>query len=88
MTNRPDMPSPAELWQQAGGDRDEYRRLLRERGHLVDGPPEPLPCGWTPGGKAEEPHHAAARQPTREEREAAHVAYLRRERRRVQGGSR
>jgi hypothetical protein len=36
----------------------------------------------------EPPEHRAARQATRDEREAAHVAYLRRERQRVQGGSR
>lgn len=57
MSNRPNMPSPAELWQQAGGgtatfNRSEYRELLREHGHLIDGPPEPLPCGWTPGQAA------------------------------------
>lgn len=41
-------PSPFELWQQAGGDAEEYRRLLREHGHLVPGKPEPLPCGRAP----------------------------------------
>ena len=44
--------SPYELWQQAGGDRDEYRRLLREHGHLIDREPgddsQVFPCGWTP----------------------------------------
>lgn len=43
-------PSPYELWQQANGDRDEYRRLLLEHGHLIPlkpgEKPEPLPCGW------------------------------------------
>jgi hypothetical protein len=39
-------PSPFELWQQAGGDAEEYRRLMREHGHLVPGMPQPLPCGW------------------------------------------
>jgi hypothetical protein len=45
-------PSPFELWQQANGDADEYRRLLREHGHLIDREPGDdsplLPCGWTP----------------------------------------
>jgi YspA, cpYpsA-related SLOG family len=44
-------PSPFELWQQAGGNPEEYRRLMREHGHLVPGKPEPLPCGW-PGEEA------------------------------------
>lgn len=26
---------PAELWAEAGGDRDRYRALLEEHGHLV-----------------------------------------------------
>lgn len=43
-------PSPGELWQQAEGDRDEYRRLLWEHGLLVarqPGDKSPLlPCGW------------------------------------------
>lgn len=43
-------PSPFELWQQAGGDAEEYRRLMREHGHLVPGTPEALPCGW-PGNR-------------------------------------
>ena len=43
-------PSPFELWQQADGDAEEYRRLMREHGHLVPGPPRPLPCGW-PGNR-------------------------------------
>ena len=38
-------PSPVELWYQAGEDPEEYRRLMREAGHLVPGKPEPLPCG-------------------------------------------
>lgn len=50
-------PSPVDLWRQAGGgtptySADGYRRLLREHGLLVDGPAEPLPCGWMPGGKS------------------------------------
>jgi hypothetical protein len=28
-------PSPYELWEQVGGDRDEYRRLMIKHGHLV-----------------------------------------------------
>lgn len=28
-------PSPAELWQQAGGDPQKYRDLLAEHGHLL-----------------------------------------------------
>jgi hypothetical protein len=39
-------PSPLELWEQAGEDAEEYRRLMREHGHLVPGTPQPLPCGW------------------------------------------
>lgn len=39
-------PNPRELWQQAGGDRERYTALMREHGYLVDGPREPLPCGW------------------------------------------
>lgn len=27
--------SPFDLWQQAGGDRDQYLRLMREHGHLI-----------------------------------------------------
>lgn len=47
-------PSPAELWQQAGGgtaeySRERYRELLIEHGHLIPGRPEPLPCGWPVG---------------------------------------
>ncbi|GAA0720096.1 hypothetical protein Drose_06365 [Dactylosporangium roseum] len=57
-------PSPAELWQQSSGDGAEYRRLLREHGMLIDGPAEPLPCGWTPGRRGEAPEHRVARQRT------------------------
>lgn len=51
---RADRPSPFELWQLAKGNRVEYRRLLREHGHLVERQPGDdlnLPCGWpgTPG---------------------------------------
>ena len=67
MSNRPGMPSPAALWQQAGGNPDRYRELLVEHGHLVPGKQEPLPCGWTPG---EAPEHRAARQRTDEEQAA------------------
>ena len=39
-----DRPSPHELWHQAGGDEERYRRLLEEHGHVV--PVEPCPvCG-------------------------------------------
>ena len=46
-------PQPHQLWEQAGGDPEEYRRLMREHGHLI-GPgdegyedaPRALPCGW------------------------------------------
>jgi len=49
-------PSPHELWEQAGGSRDEYRRLLREHGHIIApgdegydaGKSRALPCGWSP----------------------------------------
>lgn len=46
--------SPYELWQQAEGDGEKYRALLREHGHLIDRKPcdDPnLPCGW-PGRRA------------------------------------
>jgi hypothetical protein len=46
-------PPPFELWQQAGGNPAEYRRLMREHRHLVPGTREPLPCGW-PGPRASE----------------------------------
>lgn len=48
-------PTPHELWRQAGGetdafDRDRYRALLIQYGHLVPLAPgeqaQPLPCGW------------------------------------------
>jgi hypothetical protein len=43
-------PSAYELWEQAGGDGDEYRRLMIEHGLLIPLKPgekaEPLPCGW------------------------------------------
>lgn len=39
-------PSVVDLWHQAGGDREEYRRLMIEHGYLIEGPAEPLPCGW------------------------------------------
>jgi hypothetical protein len=48
-------PSPYELWKQAGGeddsfDRQRYRQLLIEHGHLGALAPgelmKPLPCGW------------------------------------------
>lgn len=42
-------PSPYELWRQANGNGDGYRRLLREHGHLIDRQPGDdgnLPCGW------------------------------------------
>lgn len=50
-------PSAYELWVQADGDSDEYRRLLWEYGHLIprqDGDDGALPCGWKPGAKREE----------------------------------
>ena len=56
----PGRPSPAELWQQAGGNRDLYRDLLHQHGHLLapgdpgydpDAPQWP-DCGWKPGGAA------------------------------------
>ena len=47
----------SQCWQRAvsehGGDgqavRERYRQLMRENGHLVEGPSEPLPCGLQPG---------------------------------------
>jgi 8-oxo-dGTP pyrophosphatase MutT (NUDIX family) len=52
----PDRPSPFTLWQEAGGDGERYRALMREHGHILrpgdegyeDGARE-LPCGWNPG---------------------------------------
>ena len=48
-------PSPHELWAQAGEKPDEYRRLLREHGHILspgdegyDPDNRTLPCGWSP----------------------------------------
>lgn len=54
-------PGPAELWQQAGGDGERYRQLLRQHGHLL-GPgddgyeeaPAGLPCGWPHGSDDKE----------------------------------
>jgi hypothetical protein len=43
-------PSPYDLWRQTDGDRERYRELLIEHGHLIPlqpgEQPEPLPCGW------------------------------------------
>ena len=46
-------PSPFALWQQANGDGDRYRELMREHGHLLSPGDEGyeeasrnLPCGW------------------------------------------
>lgn len=52
MTSRPNGPSPAELWRQAGGNPTEYVRLLGEHGHLVPDPPHLLPYDWTPGERS------------------------------------
>jgi hypothetical protein len=45
-----DGPTLHELYKQASGDRDEYRRLMVEHGYLIPLNPgevaEPLPCGW------------------------------------------
>jgi hypothetical protein len=49
-------PSPAELFEKSGGNRDLYRDLLHQHGHLLapgdegyDESAEQLPpCGWTP----------------------------------------
>jgi hypothetical protein len=30
-------PGPAELWQEAGGDRDKYIELMVKHGHLIPG---------------------------------------------------
>lgn len=51
----PKPPSPYDLWKQAGGeddsfDKQRYRDLLTEHGHLrpvrAGEIAEPLPCGW------------------------------------------
>jgi hypothetical protein len=46
-------PGPAQLWDQAGGDPERYRQLMREAGYLLapgdegyDEAPVNLPCGW------------------------------------------
>jgi hypothetical protein len=46
-------PSPHQLWEQAGGNGQRYRQLLREHGLLLrpgdegyDEAPKTLPCGW------------------------------------------
>lgn len=49
-------PSPAGLWQQASGDGERYRQLMRELGYVLQpgderyeqGSRKP-PCGWEPG---------------------------------------
>jgi hypothetical protein len=51
--------SPFELWQQAGGDPQDYRQLMREHGHLVPGTPQPLPCGWPGGSEDDDTEHCA-----------------------------
>jgi hypothetical protein len=50
-------PSPFDLWQQAGGDGEHYRDLLREHGLVLrpgdegyDEAARNLPCGW-PGNR-------------------------------------
>ena len=51
-------PSMFELWQQAEGDGDRYRELLREWGHVLrpgdegyEDASSSLPCGWpSPAG--------------------------------------
>jgi hypothetical protein len=53
-------PSPHQLWEQAKGDPEAYRGLMREHGHLLapgdEGYEEgsrTLPCGWPDRGAAE-----------------------------------
>ena len=49
-------PSAGELWERAGGNRELYRDLLRQHGHLLapgdpgydPGAPQYPPCGWRP----------------------------------------
>jgi hypothetical protein len=49
-------PTPYELWVQSGEDGEEYRRLLRQHGHILSpgdqgydpNAPRTLPCGWSP----------------------------------------
>jgi hypothetical protein len=50
-------PSPMKLWQEAGGDGERYRELMRQHGHLLspgdegyDETSRNLPCGW-PGNR-------------------------------------
>ena len=79
-------PSPYELWKQAGGetdafDRDRYRALLIEHGHMIPLAPgekaEPLPSGSPDAAPG---HPCAARQPRR----ARLLRHLRPTRRRTQ----
>jgi hypothetical protein len=49
-------PSIGQLWNQAGGDGERYRELMREHGYILKPGDEGyeegvrnLPCGW--------PHH-------------------------------
>ena len=57
-----DSKSPAQLYavaEQCYPDDREARRhlyhgLMVQHGHLVEGEPEPLPCGWSPGDRQEE----------------------------------
>jgi hypothetical protein len=54
-------PAPHELWQQAGGDPETYRGLMRQHGHLLapgdegyeDGGRN-LSCGWPHRGESGE----------------------------------
>lgn len=61
-------PGPSELWQQAGGDGERYRQLLRQHGHLLSPGDEGyeegragLPCGWPGKGGDRAGHVAPAR---------------------------
>jgi len=61
MTEITEETSPGQLWEQAGGNPDEYRRLLREHGHILrpgdvgydPDAPRTLPCGWSPDKASE-----------------------------------
>lgn len=51
------VPTPYQLWRQAGGDAERYVELMHEHGHIVDRKPGDdgpvLSCGWPErrGGK-------------------------------------
>lgn len=43
----PTTPTPAELYRQAGEDKNQYLKLLIEHGYLQEGAPNPMDVGWS-----------------------------------------